>query len=175
MNSTERALIAQRWSLLQIEILPCFNDVFGALTPKLEKLIHVLELTRIEDFVRSFRHSPGRPAAERAWFANAFVAKSVLNIVNTRALIDRLQNDRSLRRICGFSLTKKLPSVSTFSRAFAEFAELRLAERVHETLVKTYLGNELFCGAASRLGIAGIDGDNFRVQELGEGGVTHAR
>ncbi|WGZ96040.1 MAG: hypothetical protein QJT81_08715 [Candidatus Thiothrix putei] len=94
MNSTERALIAQRWSLLQIEVLPCFNDAFGTLTPKLEKLIHVLELTRIEDFVRSFRDGSGRPATERSWFANAFVAKSVLNIVNTRALIDRLQNDR---------------------------------------------------------------------------------
>ena len=100
------------------------------------------ELT-LEDFVRSFRAGPGRPAAERGWFANAFVAKSVLNIINTRALIDRLQNDRSLRRICGFSLTKKLPSESTFSRAFAEFAEQRLAERVQETLVKTYLGKEL--------------------------------
>ena len=143
MNSTERALIAQRWSLLQIEILPYFNDAIGTLTPKLEKLIHVLELTRIEDFVRSFRDGSGRPATERSWFANAFVAKSVLNIVNTRALIDRLQNDRSLRRICGFPLTKKLPSESTFSRAFAEFAEQRLAERVHETLVKTYLGDAL--------------------------------
>ena len=79
MNSTDRALIAQRWSLLQIEILPYFNDAFGILTPKLEKLIHVLELTRIEDFVRSFRAGPGRPAAERGWFANAFVAKSVLS------------------------------------------------------------------------------------------------
>lgn len=143
MNSTERALIAQRWSLLQLEILPCFNDDCGILTPKLEKLIHLLELTRIEDFVRSFRGGPGRPPAERAWIANAFVAKSILNLVDTRSLIDRLQNDRSLRRICGFPLTKKLPSESTFSRAFDEFAEQRLAERVHETLVKTYLGNEL--------------------------------
>lgn len=143
MNSNERALLMQRWSLIQTEVLPCFNDDFGTLTPKLEKLIHLLELTRIEDFVRSAVGGPGRPACERAWFASAFVAKSALGLVNTRALIDRLHNDRSLRRICGFPLTKKLPSESTFSRAFAEFAQQRLAERVHEVLVKTYLGHEL--------------------------------
>lgn len=143
MNSSERELIMQRWSLLQTEILPGFNDDFGTLTPKLEKLIHILELTRIEDFVRSYRSGAGRPPRERAWLANAFAAKAVLNIVNTRALIDRLANDRSLRRICGFALTKALPSESTFSRAFAEFSEQRLAERVHEALINTYLGNEL--------------------------------
>ena len=37
------------------------------------------------------------------------------------------------------------------------------------------LGDELFCGAASSLGVAGIDGDNFRVQKLGERSVTDAR
>jgi hypothetical protein len=64
-------------------------------------------------------------------------------MVNTGALVERLANDRSLRRICGFPLTKALPSESTFSRAFAEFAEWKLAERVHEVLVERYLGSEL--------------------------------
>jgi hypothetical protein len=31
--------------------------------------------------------------------------------------------DRALRRICGFSMWRQLPSESTFSRAFAEFAQ----------------------------------------------------
>ena len=52
MNSNQRELIMQRWSLMQTEILPCFSDDFGVLTLKLEKLIHMLELTRIEDFVQ---------------------------------------------------------------------------------------------------------------------------
>jgi hypothetical protein len=44
----------------------------------------------------------------------------------------RLTIDRALRRICGFSLCKKLPSEATFSRAFEEFADSKLAERVQE-------------------------------------------
>ena len=133
----------QRWSGLQDQILPFLESNQGCLTPKLEKLIHTLELTRIEHFVQPPLPGAGRPPHQRAWFANAFVAKVVLNITTTRGLIERLTNDRVLRRICGFSLTKVLPSESCFSRAFAEFSALRLAERVHEALIKHYLGDEL--------------------------------
>jgi hypothetical protein len=37
--------------------------------------------------------------------------------------------DRSLRRIRGFPAFRKLPSESTFSRAFDEFARMELAVR----------------------------------------------
>jgi hypothetical protein len=47
----------------------------------------------------------------------------------------------------------KLPDEATFSRAFAEFAESRLAERVHEAVVKAHLGSELI-GHISRDGTA---------------------
>jgi hypothetical protein len=65
----------------------------------------------------------GRPPFERAWLANAFVAKAVLGLATTVGLIERLMIDRALRRICGFPLCKILPSEATFSRAFDEFAE----------------------------------------------------
>ncbi len=85
----------------------------------------------------------GRHPHERAWLANAFVAKSLLGLDATVDLIDRLTVDRALRRICGFPRCKKLPSESTFSRAFDEFAEGKVAERVHDALIKEYLGGEL--------------------------------
>lgn len=143
MNTNDRTVLMQRWSLLQAQLFPSFSEEHLSLTPKLEKLIHILEFTRIEDFVHACKGGAGRPLHERGWLANAFVAKTVLNIVCTRSLIERLEIDRSLRRICGFSTTKKLPSEATFSRAFAEFSDQCLAERVHEALIKTYLGDEL--------------------------------
>ena len=36
-------------------------------------------------------------------------------------------------------MSKVVPDASTFSRAFAEFAQTKLAERVHEALVKNHL------------------------------------
>jgi hypothetical protein len=67
----------------------------------------------------------------------------VLGLSTTTGLIERLKIDRALRRICGFAPCKKPPSESTFSRAFEEFAQGRLAERVHEVLIKEHLSEEL--------------------------------
>jgi hypothetical protein len=85
--------------------------------------------------------------------ANAFVAKAVLGLPTTVGLIERLTIDRALRRICGFPMWKKLPDESTFSRAFAEFAEAGLAERAHAALVRETLGSRLV-GHISRDGTA---------------------
>ena len=143
MNATERDLILQRWNVIQAELIPALRNDLGALTPKLERVIHRLEWVRIEEFVTLTWCGIGRPPSERAWLANAFVAKAVLGLTTTAGLIERLAVDRALRRICGFPQCKKGPSESTFSRAFSEFAECRRPERGHEALIKTPLGGEL--------------------------------
>lgn len=142
-----------RWSVVQHELIPEIRAEVGVFTPKLEKVIHTLEWVRIEEFVAASWCGVGRPPHERAWLANAFVAKSVLGLTTTAGLIERLMVDRPLRRICGFPLCKKLPSESTFSRAFEEFAEGKLAERVHEALIEEHLGETLI-GHISRDGTA---------------------
>lgn len=143
----------QRWNVIQHELLSELHERVGTLTPKLEKFIHILVWVRIEEFTRATWCGVGRPPHERAWLANAFVAKAVLGLTTTVGLIERLTVDLALRRICGFAMCRKLPSEVTFSRAFDEFAQGRLAERVHEALIKKYLGNELI-GHLSRDGTA---------------------
>ena len=41
-----------------------------------------------------------------------------------------------MRNLCGWVLPSKVPSESTFSRAFAEFAESDLAGQIHEAMIK---------------------------------------
>jgi hypothetical protein len=139
--------------VIQQDLIPELRNDVGPLTPKLEKLIHILEWVRIEEFTATSWCGVGRPGHERTWLANAFVAKAVLGITATAGLIERLKIDRALRRICGFSLFKRLPSEATFSRAFGEFAKAQLAERVHEALIKAHLGEQLI-GHLSRDGTA---------------------
>ncbi len=153
MNTTQRSGIMQRWFVIQHELMPELRNEVGALTPKLGHLIHTLEWVRIEEFVRSTWGGCGRPEHDRGMLANAFVAKAVLGLPTTAGLIERLAVDRALRRICGFSMWKKLPGESTFSRAFAEFAEAGLAERTHAALVRETLGDRLV-GHISRDGTA---------------------
>ena len=153
MNTTQRDGIMQRWNIIQHELMPELRHEVGALTPKLAKLVHILEWVRIEEFVSSTWGGCGRPEHDRGMLANAFVAKAVLGISTTAGLIERLAMDRALKRICGFSMWRKLPSEATFSRAFAEFAVVGLAERTHAALVKEMLGERLI-GHISRDGTA---------------------
>jgi hypothetical protein len=132
----------QRWHVVQDELLPGLRREI-TLTPKLERVIHTLEWARVEEFCSSRYAGTGRPPYERAWLANAFLAKPVLGIADTKGLHERLAIDPSLRRICGFPMFRKLPSESTFSRAFHEFARMGLAERAHTALIQETLGDKL--------------------------------
>jgi hypothetical protein len=105
MDATQRAGLLQRWFLIQEEILPDLGREVEGLTPRLEKLIHTLEWARIEEFVPAWQ-GIGRPPKDRCALANGFVAKAVLGLTTTAALIERLTVDRALRRIrlrMGFS------------------------------------------------------------------------
>jgi hypothetical protein len=109
----------------------------------LEKLIHILELIRLDQHLPYTGQANGRPTKDRLATACAFVAKTVLNLGTTRALIDWLSVDRMLQRMCGFEAYKPLPSKATFSRAFKAFAESNLAEHAHAALIKDHLGEHI--------------------------------
>ncbi len=49
MNTIQRPLIMQRWQVLQYDLMPELKQQCGALTPKLEKLVHILDWVRIEE------------------------------------------------------------------------------------------------------------------------------
>jgi hypothetical protein len=60
----------------------------------------------------------------------------VFNFPNTRALLDRLAHDVTLRRLCGWERASQVPDETVFSRAFAEFARSEFAQRVHAALIR---------------------------------------
>jgi hypothetical protein len=134
-----REMLTSAWSHIQGFLFPMLREEVGPLTPQHERLVTVLDVARIEAFVPMWPGLPGRPPADRHALARAFVAKAVFNLPTTLALIERLAADAVLRRLCGWESKRGLPGESTFSRAFAEFAESGLPARVHEALiVKTH-------------------------------------
>ncbi|MBK8637291.1 MAG: transposase [Chromatiaceae bacterium] len=144
MNTTCKSRLSQFWNHLQHELFPFLRQEDRlALSPALEKVIRVLEFTEIDCFIPSSRGFVGRPPQDRVALARAFVAKAVLDLPTTEALIDRLKVDRALRRICGFERFHAIPSASRFSRVFAEFTALALPARVHEALIRAPLGDPI--------------------------------
>jgi len=64
-------------------------------------------------------------------------------MITTSQLLDRLGCDKALRRICGWEKVSDIPSESTFSRAFSEFASSELAQRLHQALIENYQSDRL--------------------------------
>jgi hypothetical protein len=110
-----------------------------AMTDQQRDVVAVLEVARIEEHVRVARARCGRPQSDRRAIARAFVAKAVVNDPTTAAFVQRLRADRNLCRICGWDGPGQVPSAATFSRAFAEFAELGLGDAGHAALVKQHV------------------------------------
>src|SRR3954464_12352916 len=131
------------WINSQPSLFPWLEEELDPLTAKLERLVIILDTLGLEAFVAPPPGGRGRVPEDRPAISRAFLAKTVLNLPTTAALIDRLHVDRSLRRICGWERRAQVPSEATFSRAFAAFAEQRLPERVHEQLVRAGLRDHI--------------------------------
>ena len=114
---------------------PELAEEIGPLMEKHRHLVQVLDLVEVERFVDTYWRGPGRPQQSRRALARAFIATAIWNLPTTRDLIDRIEVDAPLRRLCGWPGVRSIPGEATFSRAFVGFSEARLAERMHEALV----------------------------------------
>jgi hypothetical protein len=135
--------LSQYWNKIQGSLFPWLEEELDPLTEMQQKLITILELVRIEEFLPDAFGFEGRPPKTRSALARAFTAKMVYNIETTSFLIERLKSDKNLRRICGWESIRELPSESTFSRAFAHFGETKLPERAHAALIRKHLSDEV--------------------------------
>ncbi|MDO9005516.1 MAG: transposase [Aquabacterium sp.] len=130
---------------IQQTLFPALETELDApLGEKGELFVSVVELVRPERFTAHFEWAGvGCPRQWRLPILLAFIAKAVWNFPTTRALLDRLAHDPTLRRLCGWERAGEVPSEATFSRAFAEFAKSQLPQQLHEALIKDKLGDKL--------------------------------
>jgi hypothetical protein len=138
-----RETLSVYWQSLQGELFPALEEELGPLGKRHRDLVTVLELARVEAFVRDWSGLVGRPKKDRAALARSFVAGAVFNIAQTNMLIERLKLDKSLRRLCGWTRVGAVPHEATFSRAFAEFAASGLPSRLHQAVIAKMQGERL--------------------------------
>jgi hypothetical protein len=132
------------WQHLQRQLFPTLCEEFGELGEKDRLFIQVVALLSLGKFLERYRWKGiGCRPHERAWLLHAFIAKAVYQFVTTEALVEALQARPTLRRLCGWESAGDIPSLSTFSRAFAQFAADELPQKIHETLVKQHCGPKL--------------------------------
>lgn len=138
--------IADFWATVQRRLFPYLEECLPpGLTERLREFILVLEVVRIEQHVSSgASQRRGRTRSARRPLARAFLAKAFYNLPTTEDLWERLHLDEALRQVCGWERRKQVPSLSTFSRAFAEFAATGLLDQVHAAVVARYGADTLF-------------------------------
>jgi len=137
---------------VQRSLFPHLDECLASpLTDQEKRLVKILELVQIEKHVPKSmaRQWLGRPIKEREAIARSFVAKAVYRYQHTSSLIHELRTTPNLRVVCGFAKRRDVPSESTFSRAFTEFAQNGMGTAVHDALVKEHLSTELI-GHVSR-------------------------
>jgi hypothetical protein len=145
MKLTEK--ISWLMGRVQRSLFPHLNECLPTpLTAQEKRLVSILEIVEVERHVprTTTRYQyPGRKLSDRQALARAFVAKTVYRYPKTRNLYHALQSTANLRKICGFGSLVPVPSESTFSRAFKEFAVGNLGNVAHDALVAEYLPHEL--------------------------------
>jgi len=124
---------------IERNLFPDLQEDLGPLSDSMKKLVAILEIIRIEDFVLTPRRGyKGRPPEDYRPIARAYVAKALLNLPTTEDLIETLKNNTNLRLICGFNTRSDIASPASFSRAFTCFALTALPAKVHAAILEKY-------------------------------------
>jgi transposase len=136
MQSTPREQLLQFGHVLQAHLFERIAVELGPLDERARLLIAVLAMAKVRAHVGCLRGWRGRPSKDRDTLAAAFIAKAIYGLETTRQLLRRLRTDAQLRCLCGWNTPRQIPHESTFSRAFQEFAQSELPQRLHAALIE---------------------------------------
>ena len=93
--------LSRHWFRFQRELFPWLEETLGPLGERYERLVGVVELVRVDEWLPYSGGWRGRPLKDRAALARAFLAKAVLDVPTTRGLVERLRTEGLLRRLYG--------------------------------------------------------------------------
>jgi hypothetical protein len=126
------------------------EDEPGELDDRHREFVAVCEACSPREHLAAYRWGGnGCPPKDRLALCKAFIAKAVWDFPTTRDLIDAVRHRPTLRRLCGWETLAEIPGESTFSRAFAAFAEDQLPQRIHDAMIKAHYADKI-AGHVSR-------------------------
>ena len=144
------AELGNLWHSIQAWLLPVLEDELGELDDRHREFVTVCEMCSPRKHLATYRWvGNGCPPKDRLALCKAFIAKAVWDFPTTRDLIDAVRHRPTLRRLCGWETLGEIPGESTFSRAFAAFAEDQLPQRIHEAMIQARYGDKI-AGHVSR-------------------------
>lgn len=137
--------LSNLFNSIQRSLFPALEEELNELSVHEKEFVRTVELTDPSKFINEYKWlGYGRKPSERLCLIKAFIAKPIFKISQTATLIDTIKSNPKLRRLCGWERVSEIPSESTFSRAFEQFANTGFPQRLYDALIKNNLGPKLF-------------------------------
>ncbi len=129
--------LRERYFTMQSDLFPMAEEELGELSSKMKEFLQIVETVQPGRFINAALRwcGLGRPMADREKMLRAFFLKAVYDLPTTKVLIENLETNPSLRRLCGWEYRSQVSSEATFSRAFTAFSEQKLLDIIHGAVV----------------------------------------
>ena len=119
--------VSEHWATVQPTLFPSLEDELGELGEDERLFVKVAEELDLDAIIgrkgKWKRKWTGRPPASATAIFKAFVFKAVFNFPTTSALVASIRSAPRHRRLCGWEALGEVPSESSFSLYFDDFAE----------------------------------------------------
>jgi len=127
---------ANHWLTIQPSLFGFLEDEVGELDENQKLFVRVAESIGLERIVAKYRWcGNGRKPSSRLSIFKLFLMKHVCNIPTSKDALAEVRRSPSMRRLCGWETMGDIPTESTVSRAFDDFAIDEIAQALFKDFV----------------------------------------
>lgn len=124
-----RETFSSHWLTIQPSLFNFIEDEVGELDEEQQLFVRVAESLELSRIARKYGWcGNGRKPSSRLAIFKLLLMKHVWNWPETKDALGEVRRSPALRRLCGWEAKADIPSESTVSRAFADFALDKTAE-----------------------------------------------
>ncbi len=137
MAEAPRIHFASHWLTIQPSLFDFLEDEVGELDDNQRLFVRIAESVELGRIARKYGWcGNGRKPSSRLAMFKMFVMKHVWNFPTTKDALAEVRRCPSMRRLCGWESQSDIPSESTISRTFGDFAVDEIASSLFKDFVK---------------------------------------
>ena len=136
-------LFTAQWFTIQPDLFGRIEDEVGELGESERDFIRICTTALNSGRFAKYRWcGNGHPPSSRVAIFKMLVLKALRNFPTTKVTLQIVRQSPVLRRLCGWESVANVPSESTVSRAYDQFAQDEIASLVHADFVQASLGRD---------------------------------
>ena len=143
-QNSKKEHFASHWTTIQPSLFDFIEDEIGELDENQKLFIHVAESLGLERIALKYHWcGNGRKISSRLAIFKLFLMKHVWNFSTTKDVLAEVRRSPAMRRLCGWENQCEIPSESTASRAFKDFANDKVAQDLFSDFVTKVVGDRI--------------------------------